>query len=270
MNSSAPVSASCPLKFLCKGRMTTVFSCAPIMALAFASIGVFLPLAQAQEVSGEQARGMFLDSRRGDNKNPGGKSAGKTGRIGLGYTIFQEQRDAARRVNPDHVFHSGDRVRILVETNCEVYLYVFHQEGNSLADLLFPDARIHRGDNVIQAHHPSFIPGTGWFAFDNQAADEKLTLVASEKPLEGVPRTTELKATEAFHIDQDKLARLVANSLPALQDAQSDEGKLMTANEGTRGLALTMNDPQPSRLIMNSNASRRSGWITAQVVLVHR
>jgi hypothetical protein len=211
---------------------------------------------------------MFLDSRPADNKASAKKPAVKPGRMGLGYTIFLEQSGAAKRVSPDHVFHSGDRVRILVETNREVYLYVFHQEGPGPADLLFPDSRLRGGENVVAAHQPSFIPHTGWFAFDNQAGDEKLTLVASEKPLEGVPRRSELKASQPFQMDADKLERLVASSLPALQDAQADEGKPMTATEGTRGLTLSMNDPPPSRLIINKTA--QSGWISAQVTLAHR
>jgi hypothetical protein len=112
------------------------------------------------------------------------------------------------------------------------------------------------------------IPNTGWFAFDNHVGDEKLTLVASEKPLEGVPRRSELKGAEAFQMSPESLGRLAASSLPAMQDAQADDGKPMTATEGTCGLTLSMNDPPPTRLVMNKTT--QSGWITAQVLLTHR
>ena len=238
-----------------------------IFALVFGLMGVPFTSALPQQDS-TGARGLFLDSRPSDNKTPATKPAAKAGPMGLGYTIFLEQNGASKRVSPDHVFHSGDRVRILVETNREVYLYVFHQEGPGPADLLFPDSRLRGGDNIVAAHQPSFIPHAAWFAFDNQAGDEKLTLVASEKALEGVPRKSELKASQTFQMDPEKLQKLIANSLPAFQDAQADEGKPMTATEGTRGLTLSMNDPPPSHLVINKTT--QSGWISAQVVLTHR
>jgi hypothetical protein len=243
-------------------------SCVLVLALTAGLFRATLSFAHAQDISSGQARGLFLDTRPSDNKGTPSKASGRPGRMGLGYTLFVEQGGSAKRVSPDHIFHSGDRVRILVETNREVYLYVFHQEGPGSADLLFPDSRLRGGENIVSAHQPSYIPNTGWFTFDNHAGDEKLTLVASEKPLEGVPRRSELKGTEAFQMSPDLLARLVANSVPAMQDAQADEGKAMTATEGTRGLALSMNDPPPSRLVMNKTT--QSGWITAQVVLTHR
>lgn len=243
-------------------------SCLLPLALVGGLVGTTLSFAHPQETSSGQARGLFLDTRPSDNQAAPRKDTGKPGHMGLGYTLFVDQGGTAKRVSPDHVFHSGDRVRILVETNREVYLYVFHQEGPGPADLLFPDARLHGGENIVSAHQPSFIPHTGWFAFDAHAGDEKLTLVASEKPLEGVPRRSELKGTQTFQMNPDALAQLVAKSLPAMQDAQADDGKPMTTMEGTRGLTLSMNDPPPSHLVINKTT--QSGWIAAQVTLTHR
>jgi hypothetical protein len=265
---SAPRLSS-PQRFaIFRRSLVRLFSTSCVLVLALAA-GLFVTFSFAcpQDTS-SGARGLFLDTRPSDNKGTPSKASGKPGKMGLGYTLFVEQGGTARRVSPDHVFHSGDRVRILVETNREVYLYVFHQEGPGSADLLFPDARLHGGENIVSAHQPSYIPNTGWFTFDNHAGDEKLTLVASEKPLEGVPRRSQLKGTEAFQMSPDALAHLVATSLPAMQDAQADDGRPMTATEGTRGLTLSMNDPPPSRLVINKTT--QSGWITAQVVLAHR
>jgi hypothetical protein len=242
--------------------------CVLVLALAAGLLGATFSFALPQDTSGGQARGLFLDTRPSDNQGAPKKDTGKPGHMGLGYTLFVDQAGTAKRVSPDHVFHSGDRVRILVETNREVYLYVFHQEGPGPADLLFPDARLHGGENIVSAHQPSFIPHTGWFAFDAHAGDEKLTLVASEKPLEGVPRRSELKGSDKFQMSPEAVAQLVAKSLPAMQDAQADDGKPMTTTEGTRGLTLSMNDPPPSHLVINKTT--QSGWIAAQVVLTHR
>src|ERR1041384_4824168 len=48
-------------------------------------------------------------------------------RIGLGVTLFMRDTNGlAVRVDPDHVFRKGDRVRVLLETNSDGYLYIFN------------------------------------------------------------------------------------------------------------------------------------------------
>src|SRR5687768_9888221 len=48
-------------------------------------------------------------------------------RIGLGLTLFmRDSNGLAVRTDPDHVFQKGDRVRVLLETNTDGYLYIFN------------------------------------------------------------------------------------------------------------------------------------------------
>ena len=48
-------------------------------------------------------------------------------RIGMGLTLFmRDSNGLAVRTDPDHVFHKGDRVRVLLETNTDGYLYIFN------------------------------------------------------------------------------------------------------------------------------------------------
>jgi len=45
-------------------------------------------------------------------------------RLGLGVTLFmRDSNGLAVRVDPEHVFRKGDRVRVLLETNTDGYLY---------------------------------------------------------------------------------------------------------------------------------------------------
>src|SRR3981189_2241074 len=49
-----------------------------------------------------------------------------TQRIGLGLTLFsRDSNGLAVRVDPNRIFHRGDRVRVLLETNSDGYLYIF-------------------------------------------------------------------------------------------------------------------------------------------------
>src|SRR6185295_9341789 len=64
-------------------------------------------------------------------KKPTGRSDPATAvnarRIGLGVTLFlRDSNGLAVRVDPEHVFRKGDRVRVLLETNTDGYLYIFN------------------------------------------------------------------------------------------------------------------------------------------------
>src|ERR1051325_428696 len=46
--------------------------------------------------------------------------------LGLAYTIFQNGADGVPiRVDPSNVFHAGDQVCVVLESNADGYLYVF-------------------------------------------------------------------------------------------------------------------------------------------------
>src|SRR5438445_733795 len=55
-----------------------------------------------------------------------------TRRIGLGLTLFsRDSNGLATRVDPTHVFHKGDRVRVLLETNTDCYIYIFRSTSRN-------------------------------------------------------------------------------------------------------------------------------------------
>jgi Domain of unknown function (DUF4384) len=81
--------------------------------------------------------------------------------IGLGCTLFKRgPRDAAVRVSTRREFRGGDAVRFMVESNITGYLYVFHVENDGPAKMLFPDARLQGGNNVVKAHVPREVPSS--------------------------------------------------------------------------------------------------------------
>jgi FHA domain len=103
-------------------------------------------------IEDSSANGTFIDGSRVEKQAV--LRAGDTIRLGSNpastFTYADGQAGSVPSVSPDHIFHSGDRVRILVETNRQVYLCVFHQEGPGPADLLFPDARLRGGENIVR------------------------------------------------------------------------------------------------------------------------
>ncbi|MGH9773453.1 MAG: DUF4384 domain-containing protein [Candidatus Acidiferrales bacterium] len=229
--------------------------------------------AARQDQSDSGVRGIFIESRPTKTPPPSGKVKPSThvgsAQLGFGYTLFLDDPAGPKRADPQTVFHSGDGVRLLIETNRDAYLYVFHQEGSEPATLLYPAQQLRSGENRVGAHQPSFIPGSAWFQFDNNPGEEKLTLIVSEKPLPGVPRGAGLTAS-GYQLTTEQLDHLIATAQPSSEAGSSDEGKPISAAEGTRGLILTETDPAPSKIVMTKTKTAGPGWVVARLSLTHR
>ena len=208
--------------------------------------------------------------------------------IGIGYTLFQRDANGdARRVDPSHVFHVGDSIRISLEANTDGYLYVFYTENEGEPQMIFPDSRLGRGNNYIRAHVPYEVPSNmeaderlRWFVFDATPATEHLYIVLTREPLPGVP-TGEALVTycaEASHSCPWNPPRALWGQLtkeqPREQVAVSkikDEGHAQTPGEReatTRGLGLAVDAPEPT--VVRMNASSTTGLLVTSLMLVHK
>jgi hypothetical protein len=207
-------------------------------------------------------------------------------RIGIGLTLFmRDSNGMAVRTDPEHVFTKGDRVRVLLETNTDGYLYIFNTTNNGPATLIYPHAELDEGGNYLQAHVPFEIPSSlageeklRWFTFDEVAGTEQLYFVFTREPLKGIPLEDELLAfcqnskekcpikptTQAWEELQAQMQE------PLKTDKTKSYGQTETSTEqqaNTRGLGLAKDDPQPSLVMMASTP--RSTLITA-LELIHK
>ena len=207
-------------------------------------------------------------------------------RLGIGLTLFmRDSNGLAVRVDPEHVFRKGDRVRVLLETNADGYLYIFNTTNDGPATMIYPDADLDEAGNYLQAHVPFEIPTSlapeerlRWFAFDETAGTERLFLVFTREPLGGIPIDDELIAlcrdskescpvkpnAEVWAAVQQEL------QLPLKTDKKQQNGQAETASEQqatTRGLGLAKDDPQPSLVMMASSARPT---LVATLDLIHK
>ncbi len=209
-----------------------------------------------------------------------------TPRMGLGLTLFmRDSNGSAIRTDPGHVFQKGDRVRVLLETNSDGYLYIFNTTNDGPAVMIYPHADLDEAGNYIQAHVPFEIPSSlsteerlRWFAFDEVAGTERLFFVFTREPLSGVPLEDELITfcrdskescplrpnTEVWAAVQKELQQ------PLKTDRNQTYGKAQTTTEvqaTTRGLGLAKDDPQPSLVLMASSARPT---LVATLDLIHK
>jgi hypothetical protein len=194
-------------------------------------------------------------------------------RLGIGLTLFmRDSNGMAVRVDPDRVFSKGDRVRVLLETNTDGYLYIFNSTDDGPATMIYPHADLDEAGNYLQAHVPFEIPTSlateerlRWFAFDENVGTERLFLIFTREPLGGIPIDDELiglcrdskescpvkPSAEFWAAVQKELQQ------PLKTDKKQQNGQAETASEQqatTRGLGLAKDDPQPSLVMMASSA----------------
>ncbi|HEY6247023.1 MAG TPA: DUF4384 domain-containing protein, partial [Pyrinomonadaceae bacterium] len=69
-------------------------------------------------------------------------------RLGLGLTLFmRDSNGLAVRTDPSRVFQKGDRVRVLLETNSDGYLYIFNTTNDGPPTMIYPDADLDEAGN---------------------------------------------------------------------------------------------------------------------------
>lgn len=296
------------LKALLFGLIMTWFGC----------LGVVPATGQGQD---DDVRGAFLTTRpkpvpkgsrsnenkrpnrrrpkAGEAKPPGSPPASDTGsgktnepnpstqKIGLGLTLFsRDSLGLAVRVDPTHVFHKGDRVRILLETNADGYLYIFNTTDGGKPVMIYPDKELDEGGNYILSHIPFEIPSSAaaeerlrWLVFNEYAGTERLFFVFRRSPLPGVPIEDDLLKYCQENEKQcpwkpgPELWTQIQKELnaPVQVATTARYGKAQTTAEqeaASRGLGLSKDEPAPSLIMMT--ASSNSGTLVTALDLIHK
>ena len=231
--------------------------------------------------------GKPTSATHGNNTDATPAAASTLAPIGLGYTLYmRDEQNRAVRVDPAREFHAGDRIRLSLETNTDGFLYVFHTENDGAPRMIYPDARLDDGGNYIAAHVPYEIPDSiekderlHWFVFDAQPATERLYIVLTREPLDGVPVEDELlnycranKEQCPWQPQSATWARIVANTAAKVAVVKSKTyGQEQTANEHeatTRGFGLDKTAPEPS--IIRMSATANAPVLLTTVDLIHR
>jgi hypothetical protein len=203
--------------------------------------------------------------------------------IGLGYTLYM--RDAsgnAVRVDPSQEFHAGDRIRLSLETNTDGYLYIFHTENDNNPEMLYPDVRLEKGSNRVEAHVPYEIPWNepgveNWFKFDANPANERLYIVVSRQPLPVVPTGSALvnycgQNRCPWQPPVEAWAQLKVNAgakVGVVKSAKYGQHETTAEREATtRGLGLDQSAPEPS--VIRLNATSNAPVLVTAVDLIHK
>lgn len=236
--------------------------------------------------SGGNSDAGLKNTNTNNSKDNGNAKGGESVAIGLGYSLYmRDSLGRAVRVDPSRKFRAGESVRLNMESNIDGYLYIFHRENDGAPVMLFPDARLNGGENLITAHVPYEVPSSKeavesnrWFTFDKTAAIENIYIIVTREPLPDTPTgsallrycTTDLKncsvpvSATAWAKVEEGLKENVTTSI------SKSFGQAQNKNESSaveRGLSLTADDPAPS-VVRMAVLSKTKTLVTA-VALVH-
>lgn len=135
--------------------------------------------------------------------------------LGLRYTLLRVSRGpiSATAVDPDSIFHAGDRVQLLVESNGPGYLYVVSQGSTGAWSVLFPSNFLGDGSNRVEKGKVQtlpLVPGASW-VFDEHPGTEKLLLILARNPLPDLNAVIYANGQLAATSVSDDLIREVQN-----------------------------------------------------------
>lgn len=208
-------------------------------------------------------------------------------KMGLGLTLFaRDANGLSVRTDPSRVFLSGERVRVLLETNTDGYLYIFNTTDGGKPVMIYPNAELDEGGNYLQSHVPFEIPSSTareerlrWFTFDKYAGAERLYFVFTREPLPLIPTEDDLinycKQNEnkcPLKPEGELWVKIQTELSSPVQVSRSERyGKAQTSGEidaSTRGIGLSKEDPAPSLVMMR--ASTDANVLVAMLELIHK
>jgi hypothetical protein len=210
-----------------------------------------------------------------------------TARMGLGLTLFmRDSNGLAVRTDPTRQFRKGDRVRFLIETNADGFLYLFNTTDGGKPIMIYPDPEVDEAGNYFQSHVPFEIPSSlaaeerfKWFTFDDNTGAEKLYFVFTREPLGAVPVEDDLITYCRENLGKcpwrpadDTWAKIQQEVNEPVKVAKADTmGNAQTAPERqavARGIGLNRDDPEPSLIMLTASTSKN--MLVAVVDLIHR
>ncbi|MEW6730055.1 MAG: DUF4384 domain-containing protein [Acidobacteriota bacterium] len=133
---------------------------------------------------------------------------------------------SGQETNPKSIFHTGDRLRLVVKANQPGYLYIIHNSEGQDGTLLFPDSRINNGKNFIQKDQEYILPAycptpefddphDCWWRMTPPGGAEEFTLIFSRDMIIDLPN--EIIETGRVIVRLKEIQELKSNTKQKLQ-----------------------------------------------------
>jgi hypothetical protein len=235
-----------------------------LLGAAIAGLSLLVPAIRAQSTG---ARDLFHASAPGPAKAPHARQTAAP--LGLRYSIVKQVTGGqTAEVDPEAVFHSGDRIRLAIESNDDGYLYIIQRGSTGNWSLLFPSPEIAGGDNRIERGKHYLIPPGYWFAFDEEPGNEKLFIVLSRPPETNLEQMI-------YSLQRDQPKTLLADASRPIDDTVVDRirGEAATRDllfEKTAAPAGAAKKEKEKAVYVVDPSGRPDSRVVADIALQHK
>jgi hypothetical protein len=148
--------------------------------------------------------------------------------LGLKYTILKKAGDDMVEVPPDTVFHAGDRIQFSVQTNGPGYLYIISRGSSGTWKPMFPSPDVADGNNHVDGWNAQVLPPGSRMVFDEQTGTERIFIVFSRTPEEGLEDLI-------YSLESRKAKPAADRSPPRAQPKQMVSVAMASIDDGTVG-----------------------------------
>jgi len=162
--------------------------------------------------------------------------------FGVSYSIeLSESGGPVVRVTDQHVFKSGDRIRLHFKASSNGVVSIIQVDASGTSSVLFPNAAKNLTDDILPAGVDRALPSEKfWFRFDEHAGTEKLLVLFAKNRAE-----LDRKFPTRPEMDQRRTATLI-------ETAKSSAGSKALAIDAGDSEATASNDTgQPLILEIN-------------------
>ncbi|MBZ5524306.1 MAG: DUF4384 domain-containing protein [Acidobacteriia bacterium] len=209
------------------------------------------------------------------------KAAAKTRtNTGLKYWVELVQPSGQiLRVSSNRIFHSGEHIRLHFESNVDGKITLVQMNSNGTSQVLYPDARIHSGDNHIKAGDDMTIPAGGaWFTLDDNPGTERVMVFLNTES--APPPVNHRHGNSKSPGASGNADAAVGNAIPTSPDGKLDAGATaeLTARvdqqHGSKSLVLELDDKSeaPAEYVVKptDNKSGASAALATMIQLKHQ
>jgi hypothetical protein len=134
--------------------------------------------------------------------------------------IYWIELERVGKVPADYVFHTGDKIRIHLQTNFQGYVYVLAEGPSGESVILFPPPREH---NALDSGTDYAVPQRGWFQFSPPAGPEKVTVILSKSRIDPFSTALGQGSSQISPSQPPQQTQTQPPSITVVQDPELDE-----------------------------------------------
>ncbi len=101
----------------------------------------------------------------------------------LSYRILHPQRHLMLAVPANHLFSTGNQVRVEMKINLDASIYVFAPGKGDDIEVLFPETPSRDSRAILAVHEVMTMPVKGFFVFEDKPETVEWVVIASRSPL---------------------------------------------------------------------------------------